>query len=744
MNRFFCLLLGFVFSMQVSAAPVSHRAAQEKARLFMIQQGMINAESQAEIASFRLAPNADAVQRYYIFNAGNARGFVVVAGDDRVDSILGYCDTGTFDEADIPENMQTWLRSIDGEIEWMQAHVSENTSFVSSLRAPKPAIAPLISTKWDQGRPYNLLCPGNSYTGCVATAIAQVMNYHQWPDTTRMVVPGMVSNGDTIRNLPITAFDWDAMKNTYYGNDPDGQAVAELMLYVGCSVNMSYSTSGSGAHNEDVPSALINYFGYDPSLRLAYRDRFLIDEWNDLIYNELANGRPVYYSGASMSVGHAFVCDGYDGAGLFHINWGWGGRFDGHFKLSLLNPESVSGAGSGSTPDGYPNQQCALLGVQKPTDDAVEIFPVKPNLYAFNVQQQRLEVIFSKQWGDKRIYDCALAVENGDGSYNILAQKRFNTSVQSRFSIYCNVDTLLEEVGDYKLVALGRETTDSIWSRVGLAYDYVSLSITSENELLNYSFVVHPVFNLTATSIEPVGPIRTKDLNPLKVTISNNGDEYNGMIYIYACKEHEIGNTYPHGYTTVALHAGETADLTLYFQPSSLQDMAIWLFVDNPNNYYLDCIGVRELANYNLEFVGATVSYDPLEVKVKLRNNSDTDYNGSFRALIYQNGRKKVLGKTDQTKLIPAGGEAVFVYDTFRLTSGIDYYMQFQAQLQEFSDTFSLIDGRVDIDGSQVSGVKDLTVDDEIMTEWYSITGTRTRQPSGKGVFIRNGKKFVR
>ena len=94
--------------------------------------------------------------------------------------------------------------------------------------------------------------------------------------------------------------------------------------------------------------------------------------------------------------------------------------------------------------------------------------------------------------------------------------------------------------------------------------------------------------------------------------------------------------------------------------------------------------------------------------------------------------------------MIPAGGEAVFVYDTFRLTSGIDYYMQFQAQLQEFSDTFSLIDGRVDIDGSQVSGVKDLTVDDEIMTEWYSIMGTRTRQPSGKGVYIRNGKKFVR
>ena len=744
MNRFFCLLLGFVFSVGILAAPVSQKAAQEKARIFMIQHGMINAESETETNSLRLAPYSDAEQRYFVFNAGDARGFVIVAGDDRVDSILGYCDTGTFDEADIPDNMRLWLRSIDGEIEWMLAHVSESSSFVSSLRTPKPAIAPLLTTKWDQGNPYNLLCPGKSYTGCVATAIAQVMNYHQWPDTTSMVVPGMVSNGDTIKNLPVTAFDWNAMKDTYFVNDPDAQAVAELMLYVGCSVKMSYSTSGSGAHNEDVPSALINYFGYNPSLRLAYRERFLIDEWNDLIYNELANNRPVYYSGASMSVGHAFVCDGYDGAGLFHINWGWGGRFDGHFKLSLLNPESVSGAGSGSTPDGFPNQQSALLGVQKPTDDAPEIFPAKPNLNAFNVQQQRLEVIFSKQWGDKRIYDCALAVKNADDNYEILVQKRFNTSVQSRSSLYCNVDTLLEEVGDYKLVALGRETTDSIWRRVGLGNDYVSLSVTSENGSLNYSFVVHPVFDLTATSIEPLGAISTNDYNPLKVTITNNGDEYNGMIYIYACKEQEIGNTYPQGYTTVALAAGETSDLTLYYQPSSLQDMAIWLFATKANSYYMDCIGVRELATYDLEFAGATVNYDPLEVRVKLRNNSETDYNGSVRALIYQSGRNKVLGKTDQTKLIPAGGEAVFVYDTFRLTSGVDYYMQFQVQLQEFSSVFSYIDGRVDIDGSQVSGVDELAVDDESVFEWYSIMGMRTRQPSGKGVFIRNGKKFVR
>ncbi len=740
MNRFLFLLSGLMLGITMVAAPVSKTAAQEKARHFMLERGMIADGTAVEETSIRRAPSAGAAPSYYVFNAGNDRGFVIVAGDDVVDSILGYCDNGSFCADSIPENVEWWLSNMETEIRWMQDHQPNDAR---PHRAPKPAISPLLTTKWDQGKPYNLLCPGNSYTGCVATAMAQVMNYHQWPDTTLTEVPGTTAYGDTIDTLPIIGFDWKAMRNTYRGNDSDGMAVAELMLYAGCSVSMSYSTSGSGAYSENVPHALVHYFGYDSGLKLEYRSNYSIAEWDDMMYNELANNRPVYYSGASMSVGHAFVCDGYDGHGLFHINWGWSGRFDGHFKLSVLNPNSNSGAGSGSTPDGYANQQCALFGVQKPTGEEPVAPPSLPDLLGFEVLNNTLEVTFEKRWGERKTYDCAIAMEKADGSYEILSQDRFQTIVQNRRNLYCRVDTLLTEVGDYKIVPLGRESSETEWRRVGRSYEYIVFNVTSENDSLEYSYVIHPVFNLKATSIEPVGTVTANNYNPLRVTLVNEGDEYNGMIYVYACSEDVLGQSYPHGYTTVALEAGSTTDLTFYYQPSTLTDMAIWLYAESPKGYYLDFIGQREFATYDLEFVSSTVEYDPLVVSVTVKNNSPTDYNRTFRTFVFQEGKKKRLGTADKTQLIPAGGETTFVYDTFRLTPGVDYYMLFQVQDHEIGNSFVYIDGRVDIDGSQTSGIEVQSAD-QPQTDWYSVSGVRVGQPSAKGIFIRGGKKFVR
>ena len=743
MNRLLCLMSGLLFCVALAAAPVSKSAAHDKARLFMLKHGMIADGEAIEEPTAQHAP-ATTAPCYYVFNAGDNNGFVIVAGDDTVDSILGYCDNGSFDEDSIPENMRSWLASMETEIRWMREHPHGDALSTIPRRTPKAAIRPLLKTKWDQGSPYNLLCPGNSFTGCVATAMAQIMKYHQWPDSTLTAVPGTIAYGDTIDTLPVIAFDWEAMKNTYRGDDPDGRAVAELMLYAGCSVSMNYSPSGSGAYSENVPGALVRYFGYDRGVKLEYRSDYSIAEWDDMMYNELANNRPIYYSGASMTVGHAFVCDGYDGGGLYHINWGWSGRFDGHFKLSVLNPNSTAGAGSGTSPDGYANQQCALVGLQKPTgEEPVVTDEPRLRMEGISTTGNVLEVAFWKHWDNNRDYDCAIALEHADGGYDILSQKHYGRTVYGRVKVRCKVDTVLTAPGNYKLVPMVRATTDSLWCRAGRSADYVDVNIESVDDSLAYSFVVHPIFKLKATSIEPEGTVVPNNYNPLKVTFSNEGDEYNGMVFIYACSEEELSDSYPHGYTTVALEAGETTDLTLYYQPTSLKDMAIWLYAESGNGNYMDFIGLREFASYDLEFVSSTVEYDPLVVTVTVRNNSESDYNRKFRTFVFQEGKKKSLGSADQTKLIPAGGEVTYVYDTFRLTPGVNYYMLFQFQDHELGNTFTYIDGRVDIDGSQTSGIKEVSTDAP-QNDWYTVSGARVSHPSTKGIFIKNGKKFVR
>lgn len=182
-------------------------------------------------------------------------------------------------------------------------------------------------------------------TGCVATAMAQVINYHKYPEK------GIGSNSYTTTtsglsvsfNFGATTFDWDNMADIYSLSSTAEQktAVATLMKACGVSVNMDYGTGASGAMSAFVPAALVNYFGYDKAT--AYRERiwFSGQEWEDLVYNELATVGPVYYGGTTArNEGHAFVCDGYRADGFFHINWGWGGQSNGYFRLSALDPSS--------------------------------------------------------------------------------------------------------------------------------------------------------------------------------------------------------------------------------------------------------------------------------------------------------------------------------------------------------------------------------------------------------------------
>lgn len=204
-------------------------------------------------------------------------------------------------------------------------------------------------------------------TGCVATAMAQVMNYHQWPKQgTGSHTYTTATHGLNVGwNFEMTTFDWDNMLDDYvFDESAEAEnAVATLMAAVGVAVEMNYTPNASGALSSAVAPAMRDYFSYDDAITYRRRDWYGLMEWEDMIYDEIVNVGPVYYDGANSGSGHAFVCDGYSSDGYFHFNWGWGGISDGYFRLTALDPASQ---GIGGSTSGYNWSQGILTGAQPP------------------------------------------------------------------------------------------------------------------------------------------------------------------------------------------------------------------------------------------------------------------------------------------------------------------------------------------------------------------------------------------
>ena len=338
------LFLAMLSTLMVWAGHVTKEQARQHAADFLRSHAVFHRAPGVQ-------PQLDAVREVsglYVFNVSQEAGFVIVSNDDRTMPVLGYSDSGSIDPDNMPSNMRAWLQFYADEIAWL-----DNNNITTTYTArrvgehPTTAIPELLKTTWDQGYPYNAYCPESSVTGCVATAMAQVMNYHKWPTGTTVEIPAY----GTLPKLGTTTFDWANMITNYSGSYTGTQAmaVAKLMQYCGWAVQMQYGGS-SNARVSDVANALITYFGYKETTQYVNRSHYSYANWTDLIYHELEEGRPVIYGGQAVDNGHAFVCDGYkyDGGDLFHINWGWSGRGNGYFVLSVLNPSEQGIGGSAS------------------------------------------------------------------------------------------------------------------------------------------------------------------------------------------------------------------------------------------------------------------------------------------------------------------------------------------------------------------------------------------------------------
>ena len=318
-----------------------------------------------------VAQGAGDVPSFFIYNAQPAgHGFVVVAGDGgdvQAPVVLGYSPAGCYQSMDVPPAFSDWLARMEREAAMVRQGLAE------PYRATEQhdAVDPLLTTQWDQTAPYNLEAPEyesgrRSAVGCLATAMAQILKYYAH-EAGATAIPAYTSStiGQYMPELPATTFDYALMQDSYNGSDRSASAleVARLMKYCGQSVNTDY---GAASAADPVVAAFASYFDYNPFAYFAERYQYPTWAWDKLIYNQLSESHPVLMTGYTFSSagseGHAFICDGYDGNGLYHFNWGWGGRYDGWFALSLCNP---LGQGSGGTHgvDGFNIDQGAMINV---------------------------------------------------------------------------------------------------------------------------------------------------------------------------------------------------------------------------------------------------------------------------------------------------------------------------------------------------------------------------------------------
>lgn len=309
----------------------------------------------------------------YVFNSINGKGFRVLAADDVAYPVLGYADDGTVDVNNLSPEFKWWISGMAEQIAAASGAKCADVSRIASDQS-MTRIEPLVSTKWNQDAPFNNNAPNLSgskcYTGCVATSMAQLMKYHNYPEKGQNSISYTWDRGSKTLSMDFSkvTFDWNNMLNAYQRgvyNDEQAEAVATLMEACGYAVQMNYGTQASGTQGSYIAEALKDYFGYDVNTYVDFRAGYSASEWAQKVWYNLKNVGPVVLNGHPYNdSGHSFICDGYDGAGYFHFNWGWGGASDGYYLLESMDP---SFQGIGGSSGGFSYSVNAIFGAQKPT-----------------------------------------------------------------------------------------------------------------------------------------------------------------------------------------------------------------------------------------------------------------------------------------------------------------------------------------------------------------------------------------
>lgn len=637
------------------------RQAQELALSFLSKTNSVH--QRAPMSKETLVPVSyqfDSQQPcFHIFTINENNGFIVVSADERTAGILAYSDKNSFDAGQLPPALKYWLSVYEEELKMIRnsglsvAKVSEKASI--------QAVAPLLGAiKWDQGNPYNQLCPlipsttNRTVTGCVATGMAQMMRYHRWPvqgtgsktyTTTTLQIPLTV-------NFSQTTYDWDNMTATYGSVSTETQktAVATLMYHAGVAVEMDYNTESSATFL-NMARALHTHFGYDRDLQLKHRDFFTREQWQNYLLTELYASRPVLYGGTSSNnSGHLWVCDGVDQNGYFHFNWGWGGLSNGYFLVTALNPSAL---GTGGGIGGYNAFQHIAIGVHSP--DAVDaprlsMYMRKMEITsATNITRSGTFSINCNELFNRGIWPVAiqfgLGLYNGSNLVTVVKQYQqnsldtnygWNNLSMTALTIPTNVPA-----GNYQLHPIIRNTGQQTWDfipvRTGFP-DYINVAVTASSITLSYP---SPEKHLLALQeLKTVGNVYQAKTGRFSIAVRNDGLEYLSFVKVKLSPV-TTGDVFETAAEMLNLKNGE-ADTLVITGTVNLTPGEYWMkvMIDDLNNAYAPgYANLGDSVKINVQATPVTAPVLALTEIIAFPDNSSVPKeNASLRASITNTG----------------------------------------------------------------------------------------------------------
>ncbi len=732
MKRLVSLSIILLTGITLFAAEVSQQEAMEKARAFMQKHQVASTAMHRAQLGLNMQQTDAGAQLLYAFNIEGG-GYVIASGDDRTIPILGYSLTGSIDADNMPDNMRSWLQSYADEI----CRLSKSyPAFQQTEETGLAPITPLLQTTWYQIEPYDLMTPvydgteksdwkgKHSATGCVATAMAQIMYYHRWPQDATTTIPSytfMYNDKEpcTLPELPATTFKWDQMLPNYTteqpGTEAQRMAVAELMRY-----------------------------------------------W--VIWNELNHKRPVCFGGQSSSGGHEFVIDGYDGKGMFHVNWGWAGKNDGYFAINVLNPKDNTSVGSASSTDlGFATNQQIILGMEKSTGQETEVPEVIKKLTIFNELLTADSVMaYQAAYTDFNLEETAyymgIGIRNDDGTcipviQNDTTSKYSNGRVITQY--YRTKDLSLAD-GSYTLWPIARLADDATatWQTFCEQGQCFYVDVKDAKATLRRSMklkIVDVHFETTPTPLEE---------NTLVVVVENQGEEE-----VSTVTRLNVGKTKDGKFLSALdpkttsrpteLYPGESTTLRYPMTVPCQGDIDVELqcFVGVPTHDKTKVTVENKPHFYDLQMVDYKIEYPDsktLEAEFYVKNNDTRLWQSPFTIVMQSNMEGATPSSGTSYDSIPQG-------QTIKLIGlcldGVLYQVDEQkdVRVMVYPDyaKFYLGDFLLDVTvkmGTSVTpqGVTAInairTVDNTPDAPYYDLQGRRINGKPSKGLYIKNGK----
>ncbi len=596
----FALLLGISVSSQarqLSAAEALKRVDTDIRT--ESSDKLLKSVSGAAVVSTGPAVAGDGTVAYYVFESQTQPGYFIASGDDRLRPLLAVVDSGSFEADNMSPAMQWWLQQYTEQaksaVQSADIQSRSTGGDLADLYSKWVAVDPLLTTRWNQYEPYWNDCPISNgkrcLTGCTATALAQIIYHNRFFQGSGTHTYTSTGIGQTLSyKFEGHTFDWDNMLDDYADKSvtptaAQNAAVADLMYACGVVSDMGYGTDASGATVK--PDRMIRMFGLDPTTAMLNRSSYSTPEWESLIYDELSHGRPVYYSGFTPSAGHAFVCDGYDDPGLFHINWGWGGAGDGYFALTALyngGPESFDSGFCGSQ---------AIVRIVPPTATSKpEPLPdLIPKCSEYNITS-----IYDYSWSfsmDRSPYEVTqvkpgmLFTSVDDPSVSVFvpiwsAMWSFDYNIG-----YIWTFTNYQLVFDGLTIAPGRYTIDPAIRILNQDADHTPIKLTSGAQFQAYANVKSmsnisieretrdDAYKLEFTTASIGSDIYRNSSFPIDITVVNTGkSDYTGRLS-YALRKVNTGvSSYEIGASDLTIPAGDSYTLRTNVTIANLQNAA--------------------------------------------------------------------------------------------------------------------------------------------------------------------------